>query len=295
MRRAVLFDITTRPGAHCRRRFSGAARALVLVFAVQTGAAADPPSAVTHNLDRPAVEGLSGEDRRIRSRSRDRVDLYVTGDPEAAAAVLVFHEWWGLTDQVRAEADRIAATGYQVAALDVYGEPPTGNPRVANRRMRELDTRVARRRARAALDYLRREGRPVAVLGWCFGGGQALDAAIESPELVTAVVAYYGDLETDVERLERLRAPVLAIYADQDAWITPARAADFAAAMAAAGRELESVSFAAGHAFANPTARDYDGEAASEARALVDAFLARHLWPDDGARPAADGQPGETP
>ncbi len=254
---------------------------LVLVLCQAPARAGDPPTGVSHSVDRVTGQALAGRDQRIRSARGDRVELYVVGDDASSRAILLFHEWWGLTDPVRAEADRYAALGYYVAALNVYGKPATDNPRVARRNMRELDDRVARRRARAAIEMLVGNGRRVAVLGWCFGGGQALDAAIESPELVEAVVAYYGDLETGPERLARLKAPVLAIFADQDRWITPARADAFREAMAAAGRDLEFLSFDAGHAFANPTARDYDGEAASAARARTDAFIARHLGEDD--------------
>jgi carboxymethylenebutenolidase len=286
MRGAILFFFGRfGQDGYFRRRYPGAATALVLVLACFPGLAAETPAGVAHEFDREEVQPLAGRDRRIRSAVGDRVELYVSGDPGSSRAVLLFHEWWGLTDPVRAEADRYASLGYYAAALNVYGKPPTGNPRVARRNMRELDTRVARRRARAALDFLAGDGRRVAVLGWCFGGGQALDAAIESPARVAAAVAYYGDLETDPERLSRLQAPVLAIFADRDRWITPERAGAFREAMAAAGRPLEFASYAAGHAFANPTARDYDGAVAAEARALADAFIARHL---------ASGAPGAT-
>ncbi len=253
--------------------------------------AVETPSGVDHRFDRAARPALAGKDLRIRSAVGDRVDLYVSGNPDSGRAILLFHEWWGLTDPVRAEADRYASLGYYAAALNVYGKPATENPRVARRNMRELDTRVARRRARAALDFLAGEHRRVAVLGWCFGGGQALDAAIESPDRVAAVVAYYGDLETDPERLNRLQAPVLAIFADRDRWITPERAEAFRAAMAAAGKPLDFARYDAGHAFANPTARDYDGGAAADARTLADGFLARHL----ADRPGPKSPPGEAP
>ena len=274
-----------------RRRLPGAATVLVLVLGCGPGLAVDAPTGVAHEFDRENARPLAGEDLRIRSAVGDRVDLYVSGDPASARAILLFHEWWGLTDPVRAEADRYARQGYYAAALNVYGKPATGNPRVARRNMRELDTRVARRRARAALDFLAGDERRVAVVGWCFGGGQALDAALESPGRVAAAVAYYGDLETDPERLSRLRAPVLAIFAARDRWITPERAEAFRDAMAASGKPLEFASFDAGHAFANPTARDYDGAAAEEARALADAFIARHL----GAVPPPATQTEEDP
>jgi dienelactone hydrolase len=58
--------------------------------------------------------------------------------------------------------------------------------------------------------------------------------------------------------------------------------------MAAADRPLEFASYDAGHAFANPTARDYDGAAAAEARALADAFIARHLG--GGAAPGSQAK-----
>lgn len=292
MRGAILFFFGRAGQAgYFRRRVPGAATGLVLVLASCPGLAAEPPPGVAHEFARDGALPLAGEDLRIRSAVGDRVDLYVSGDPASSRAILLFHEWWGLTDPVRAEADRYAGLGYYAAALNVYGKPATENPRVARRNMRELDARVARRRARAALDFLAGSERRVAVLGWCFGGGQALDAAIESPDRVAAVVAYYGDLETDPERLSRLESPVLAIFADRDRWITPERAAAFRDAMAAAAKPLESASYDAGHAFANPTARDYDGAVAAEARILADSFIDRHF----GGPPAPGRQTGEGP
>lgn len=267
------------------RYSSGGARAgyrrtlAAMLLAAGLGAcASDPgPYPADHSYARAPDDPLAGVDRDVGNLQSGQVRAYVSGAPDSRRSLVLFHEWWGLTDGVRAEADRYAALGYLVVAPDLYGREPTTNPRVARRYMRAADAIVTDRRVAAALSFARGEGRPIGLLGWCFGGGQALRAAIEQPEGLDAVVVYYGELETDPERLARIAAPVLGIFGSDDRWITPGRVAEFTAAMAAAGRAVEVASYEAGHAFANPSAAGYDGEAARDARAVVDEFLDTHM------------------
>jgi carboxymethylenebutenolidase len=251
--------------------------AILLVAAFALSACVSGPGPIEHTFARSPDGPRAGASRMLGDVRSGRFEAYVVGDPESSRGLVLFHEWWGLTESVRAEADRYAEVGYYVVAPNLYGHMATTNSRVARRYMRGLDQRAADRMVAAALEMAGTGGRPVGVLGWCFGGGQALRAALENPGRVNAVVTYYGELETNPERLSLLRAPVLGIFAEQDSWITPARVAEFTRAMAGADRLLEVASYDAGHAFANPSGPNYEGEAARDARALTERFLDTHL------------------
>lgn len=250
---------------------------VLLAAAFALSACVTGPGPIDHTFARSPDGPRAGASRMLGDVRSGRFEAYVVGDPESSRGLVLFHEWWGLTESVRAEADRYAEVGYYVVAPNLYGRMATTNSRVARRYMRGLDQRAADRMVAAALEVAGTGGRPVGVLGWCFGGGQALRAALENPGRVNAVVTYYGELETNPERLSLLRAPVLGIFAEQDSWITPARVAEFTQAMASADRLLEVASYDAGHAFANPSGPNYEGEAARDARALTERFLDTHL------------------
>lgn len=251
----------------------------LIPFATQAEGPSEVPTGVEHPLRSEVATALRGEMRVLTSRFRREVNVYVTGEADASAGLLLIHEWWGLNDNVRRVADRYAEAGYRVYAIDMYdGEIATDAER-AGKLMVSVERRAAADMLDAALTALAAEipERRIGVMGWCFGGGQALRASLTRPDLVDASVLYYGRMETRASRLEPLDMPVLGIFALQDSWITPEHAGDFAQAMADAGKSLELHLFDADHAFANPSGEDFDAEAAERARALTDRFLERHL------------------
>jgi carboxymethylenebutenolidase len=145
---------------------------------------------------------------------------------DKAPVVLVIHEIYGLTDWIRAVADRLAADGFIAIAPDMLtgrGPGGGGTEKFASRddvvkAVRELSpAQVA-----AALDATAAYGRAlpaasgkVATLGFCWGGGQSFAYATLRSALDAAVV-YYGTSPDDAA-LAQLRAPVLGLYGEDDA------------------------------------------------------------------------------
>ena len=139
--------------------------------------------------------------------------------------------------------------------------------------MHETDQRIANNKLGAVLEAIRKANRSVFALGWCFGGGQVLQAGIAHPDHLQAIAIYYGRPELRESRLARLRAPVLGIWAEQDRWITPKRVEEFAEVMDRAGRKYEFHHFDARHAFANPSGDHYDSALAKKARRIAEEFF----------------------
>lgn len=162
-------------------------------------------------------------------------------------------------------------------AIDLYGGKVTNDPKQAGELMQSIDQDKANAKLKAALDYLKSSDRKVATLGWCFGGGQSLQASLVDPDAVSATVIYYGELVADEKQLKTLQAPLLGIFALNDDWITPEKVETFTATMADLAKSIEIRSFDADHAFANPSSPNYHSDAAREAWLITDGFLAYHL------------------
>lgn len=204
--------------------------------------------------------------------------------PEGARAplpaILVVHEWWGLNEHIQHWTDRLAQAGYAALAIDLYDGQIATEPARAMELMRAVDDARATEIVRAAHAFLHDDPRIAAdrrgVLGWCFGGGWALRAAIELPDLDAAVM-YYGRPVTDVAELRRIRAPLLGIFGNRDQAFPPAMVDDFERALGEAGTRHRILRYDADHGFANPSGARYDATHAAAAWREARSFLDQHL------------------
>jgi len=121
--------------------------------------------------------------------------------------LLLLHEWWGLNDWVKSEADRWAAQGYLVLAPDLYGGTVTTDADEAQKLFSALDQKAATEVEAAGVEWLARAlpGKKIATLGWSMGGGQSLNASLASPGKVAGTVIYYGLPVTDASVLKKLQ------------------------------------------------------------------------------------------
>lgn len=203
------------------------------------------------------------------------------------AGLIVAHEWWGLNDNVRRMADRLAGEGYRVLAIDLYAGMVATRPDSAAGLYRAATTDLDGMR-----DNLRRAYRwlsgpqggatgKVGILGWCMGGLVAVEGAMTLPTQLDAAVIYYGDMSgATVERLRPIRMPILGHFAEEDGAIPPDSVAAFEQRLAAAGRSADLTVYpGVGHGFANPTGQRYNAAAEAEAWTKTVAFLRQNLQP----------------
>ena len=114
--------------------------------------------------------------------------------PESGSGqgVLVFQEWWGLVDHIKAICDRLATAGFTALAPDMYHGDCTTDPDQAGLLMMALDVPKVAADARGAIAYLAAHdacaGNRVGVMGFCLGGQLALYSACENPASVGACV-----------------------------------------------------------------------------------------------------------
>jgi carboxymethylenebutenolidase len=200
-----------------------------------------------------------------------------------APAVIVIHEWWGLNDQVRGIARRLAAEGFQAFAIDLYRGTLAKDSAQAAALMQALDAKQALGDLHAAVQALlpASAGR-VGTLGFCMGGAYALATAAHNSE-VLAAVAYYGIPKPELADVKRIRAQVLGHYASRDRSVSPERVDGLEKALQEANVKATLYRYEADHAFANETRPEvYAPEAAELAWKRTLAFLHAAL---DGAAP----------
>ncbi|MGB5336163.1 MAG: dienelactone hydrolase family protein [Woeseiaceae bacterium] len=214
---------------------------------------------------------------------------------EPLPAVIMIHEWWGLNDNIRAMADRLAAEGYIVLAVDLYGGKVATNTAEARQFMRNVveDPESANANIRSAYEFVSTTaGSPkVGSLGWCFGGGWSLNTAQLFPDELDAAVIFYGQVTDDEEKLRPISSPILGLFAAEDQGIKVQSVKAFGAALERLRKNHEIHIYpGVGHAFANPTGNNYDKAAAEDAWRRTLEFLDRYLSSDDGSGSPAPRQ-----
>jgi carboxymethylenebutenolidase len=197
-------------------------------------------------------------------------------------ALIVIHEWWGLNDNLRRAAERLAGEGYVTLAVDLHRGNTAETPKDAMRMGRVLSENKADALAnlKDALAYLKTDvgASRIGVIGWCQGGRWSMMTALNYPADIDATVVYYGRVTDDKEELAVLDMPVLGIFAGDDFIVPPKMVYRFAASMADLKKDLEFYMYRdAAHAFSNPSGTEYNAEAAADAWKHTTAFLARNL------------------
>lgn len=206
---------------------------------------------------------------------------------EPLPAVILIHEWWGLNDNVRAMANRLAGEGYMVLAVDLYGGKVAESREAARVLMLEVveNRPAAEENIKSAYAFLQTAGAPrIGSMGWCFGGGWSLNTAQLFPDALDASVIYYGQVTSDDEKLRPVSAPILGLFGAEDTGISVDSVEGFRGALARLNKDFEIHIYpGVGHAFANPTGQNYDAEAAEDAWRKTVEFLGRHLSSDGAA------------
>ena len=194
----------------------------------------------------------------------------------------MIHEWWGLNDWVKEQASRLADQGYVALAVDLYRGKVATTPDEAHEIMRGVPEDRAQRDLHAAFAFLSSQAdvrkERIGAIGWCMGGGYALDVALAEPTLAADVINY-GHLATDPQSLQKIHAPILGLFGAQDRGIPPADVHKFEQALTQMGKTIEvKIYDDAGHAFENRnnTSGYREADAADAWRRTAD-FLASTL------------------
>ena len=201
-------------------------------------------------------------------------------------AVVMIHEWWGLNKNIKDMANLLAGQGFVVLAADLY----KGQVANTTKRAMELVQTVRNNQSsstnnlQSAVKYLSSlpnvDSSKIVSLGWCFGGGQSLQIALNSKEHpLAATILYYGTpLVTDKESLSKIKWPLLGIFGNKDQSIPLDEINQFRTSLNQSGVKNEVLVYnGVGHAFANPSGDNYAPKETEDAWEKTLSFLKKYV------------------
>jgi len=222
--------------------------AIILALVIGTGAQAEMVTKTIEYKDgEVTLEGFLAYDAGISGKR---------------PGVLVIHEWTGLNDYARSRAQQLAESGYVAFSLDMYGKGVRpSNPQEASEQATKYrsDRPLMRRRAKAGLDVLLKhemtDSTHVAVIGYCFGGGVALELARSGAPLA-GVVSFHGNLDTpNPADARNIKGKILVCHGGDDPHVPQEQVLAFQQEMRDAGVDWQmNIYGGAVHAFTNPAA-----------------------------------------
>lgn len=253
--------------------------ALLLAAVAATAQAEVQEQAVTYDHDGTTLNGFLYFDDAIEGKR---------------PGVLVFDEWWGLTDYGKRRARMLAEEGYVAFVGDMYGEGKTAETAEQARELMQgvtADVDGWRERAGLALEQLKSSeltdsGR-IAAIGYCFGGGTILQLAYGGADLKGIVGVHSGLPAAPEESKGQIAPRIMILLGQQDSFVTPEVIGNFRDKLDAAGADWELVVYGGvRHGFTNPGADKhgienikYDAVADARSWARTQAFLEEVLAP----------------
>lgn len=207
--------------------------------------------------------GIKSENT-IYSFDTVKMNGYIAYDSVSQAkrpVVLIIHEWWGQNEYVKNRAKQLADLGYLALAVDFYGNGILAdNPEKAGQLAGPFyqNPQMAKDRFDAALAMIKQhpmaDTNKIAAIGYCFGGGMALNIA-RLGENLKGVVSFHGSLVGVPANKALLKAPILVCHGDGDEFVRPDEVEKFKTEMNKIGANYTYKEYpGATHAFSNPDA-----------------------------------------
>jgi carboxymethylenebutenolidase len=199
-----------------------------------------------------------GTNVEFRRPDGQAVRGYLAEAADARGAMVVIQEWWGVNDQIRGVADRMAQAGFTALVPDLYRGKSTAEAEEAHHLMSSLNFGdAASNDVRGAVQFLKARaigsGR-VGVTGYCMGGALTVLSMTMVPEADAGVV-WYGLPPLEYVDAGKIGArPLMAHWATQDQAFAIEKVDALEAKLREAGVRYEGHRYLAHHAFANETA-----------------------------------------
>ncbi|WP_413575493.1 dienelactone hydrolase family protein [Bdellovibrio sp. HCB290] len=186
---------------------------VVVFMAMASSEAAIKTENVDYKEGKTALEGFVAYDDSVKT---------------PRPAVLIIHQWMGLSDNEKMRAQMLAEKGYVAFAVDIYGKGvrPTSMEEAGKLAGQyKNDRKLYRARGQAAFDWLKKnkmvDAKHIVVIGYCFGGTGALELG-RAGVPAAGFVSFHGGLSNPTPAdAKNFKAPVLIAHGALDKGVNP--------------------------------------------------------------------------
>jgi dienelactone hydrolase len=201
-----------------------------------------------------------------------------------APGFIIVHDWMGLSEDNKQEAEKLADKGAVALAADIYGKdvrPKTPEEAGKTAGIYKGNRALLKERIKAAYNFLLKnpkvDAKKIIVLGYCFGGMTALELGRSGVELA-GIVSFHGNLDSPkTEEVKNIKGKVLVLHGAIDPYVPAAQLQEFQTAMESAGKDYQIIHYSgAVHAFTNKKAGT-DPKAGAAYNAVADARSRKHF------------------
>ncbi len=208
--------------------------------------------------------------------AEDLAYLAIPATPPTLALVLV-PDAFGLDDFTKLEADRLAAQGYLVVAIDIYNGRQLTDPGEIANMIANLNAESVMKTVDAGIRLFHESPKfhvdRVVAMGWGTGANYVFQAARENKTLQGAVT-FYGPVETNENAIGKFTAPLCAVYPEKDSTVTHENVQAFQHLMKNAGNECGAWFIDANRGWSNPKSKTYNPVEDKEAWKVALPFIA---------------------
>lgn len=217
----------------------------------------------------------------FKANGRNGTGYLATPPGGKGKGLIVVQEYWGLVDHIKDLAERFAKAGYVALSPDLYHGKTTKSPDEAGKMLMALNIAEAGKDMKGSAEFLLASGavtsKRVGIVGFCMGGQLAMYAGMEYPELIAAVVDFYGIHPAVKIDAKRFRIPALGHFGKQDKSVSEESVQTLATSINGAGGSFEYHYYDAGHAFFNDTRPVYSEPDAKVSWQRTLDFLGAHV------------------
>jgi carboxymethylenebutenolidase len=209
--------------------------------------------------------------------AEDLAYLSVPNTPPVVGIVMV-PDVYGLDNFTKAEADRLAAMGYLVLAIDIYnGHVTTDQDDIATISA-HMNAESVMKTMDAGIRFFRESPKfkvdHIVALGWGMGATYVFQSAREN-RMLDGAVTFYGPVETEETRVGKFVVPLCAIYPEVDDIATHDKVMTFQGLMKEQGNDFSAWFIAAGRGWSNPSSKSYNPVEDKEAWKVAIPFIMR--------------------
>ncbi|HKT08342.1 MAG TPA: dienelactone hydrolase family protein [Gemmatimonadaceae bacterium] len=217
----------------------------------------------------------------FKANGRNGTGYLATPPGGKGKGLIVVQEYWGLVDHIKDLAERFAKAGYVALSPDLYNGKTAKSPDEAGKMLMALNIAEAGKDMKGSAEFLLASGavtsKRVGIVGFCMGGQLAMYAGMEYPELIAAVVDFYGIHPAVKIDAKRFRIPALGHFGKQDKSVSEESVQTLATSINGAGGSFEYHYYDAGHAFFNDTRPVYSEPDAKVSWQRTLDFLGAHV------------------